>query len=108
MIYLILNNTQQYINNNQTTSDKLNIFDKTNDAILQCIPEQNSIPIIFRPKIDNDNTSNIYNDNISSLYNLCYIKKESLNDEISKYQLVLYDFNNEIFETERIQKYLDI
>ena len=41
-----------------------------------------------------------------SLYNLYYIKKESLNDEISKYQLVLYDFNNEIFETERIHKYL--
>ena len=29
-----------------------------------------------------------------------------MNKEISKYQLVLYDFNNKILETKRIQKYL--
>ena len=33
-------------------------------------------------------------------------KKTSLNKEIPKYQLVLYDFNNEIIEMERLHRYL--
>ena len=68
------NNTQQYIINNPTKSDK------QDDSILQHIPEQNSIPVLFKPKIDDDETSNEQNDNkISQQYsvcNLCYIKKQ--------------------------------
>ena len=70
------------INNNPTTTDK------QDESILQHIPEQNSIPILFKPKIENENTSNEENDNKIiqqySLYNLCYIKKiQLLNIKIS-------------------------
>ena len=41
-----LNNTQQYINNNQTSSDKSNISDKTNDTI-----ERNQKMRVMRTKI---------------------------------------------------------
>ena len=33
-------------------------------------------------------------------------QKPPFNDEISKYQLVLYDFDNEVFDMERIHNYL--
>ena len=98
-----LNNTQQHINNNPTKTGK------QDESILQHMHEQNSIPVLFKTKIDNDDTSNdesgIKIVQQYSLYNFCYIKITSLNNKIPKYQLILYDFNNEIIATERLHRY---
>ena len=51
-----VNNTQQNIKNNPT------ITGEQDKSILQGIPELNSIPVLFEPKIDNDDTSNEEND----------------------------------------------
>ena len=67
-----LNITQQFFNNNPTK------FNKQDESILQHIPEQNSISILFKPKIGSDNTSDEENDNRISLYNLFYIKKNTI------------------------------
>ena len=72
-----LNITQEYINNNPTKSDK------QYESILQYISEQNSIPVLFKPKFESDNTSDEENDNRISLFNLCFIKKYH---SITKYQ----------------------
>ena len=71
--------TGQIIHSNTSTiSTKSN---KKDESILQHIPEQNSIPVLFKQKIENNDTSNEENDNrISqqySLYNLYYIKTTS-------------------------------
>ena len=72
-----LNITQEYINNNPTKSDK------QDESILQHIPEQDSIPVLFKPKIEREDISDKENDNRICLYNLCYIKKTH---SITKYQ----------------------
>ena len=46
------NNTQQFINKDPIKSDK------EHESILEHIPEQNSIPILFKPKIENNGISN--------------------------------------------------
>ena len=68
-----------YFNNNPTKSYK------QDESILQHIPEQNNIPVLFKPKIDNDDTSDKENVNSFSIYNLFYIKILPFNKEISKY-----------------------
>ena len=75
-----LNQTQEYIKHNPTKSNK------QDESILQHIPEQDSKPVLFKPKIDSDDKSNEENVNRFSLYNLCFIKKIRFNNEISKYQ----------------------
>ena len=92
-----LNITEKYINDNPKKSDQ------NDESILHRLHEQESIPVIFRPKIEDEDTTIEENINRFSLYNLCYITKTPNNQ---KNQLALYDFNNQIFNMERIHKYL--
>ena len=47
----MINITEQYIKNNPKKSDQ------KYESILHHLHEQKSIPVLFRPKIENDDTS---------------------------------------------------
>ena len=68
-----LNITDQYIKNNPQKSEQ------NDESILHRLHEQESIPVIFRPKIEDEDTTIEENINRFSLYNLCYIKKTPFN-----------------------------
>ena len=98
-----LNNAQQYIKNNSTKSDK------QDESIFQHIPEQNSIPVLFKPKIESDDTSIEENGKMISqqyrLYNLSYIKKYH---SITKYQNINYFYMISIMKSLKQKEYTNI